>query len=106
MGEKLVICCRVLGSADKEVYGNGTVEEDVSLRGVEGASTGALMGCLLEISGYRSIRDERKKATTVAATNINETGGYHPTLSKSPSVRIRTGHRAHKPYLPHRFIEG
>ena len=33
--EKLVICCHVLGGADKDEDGMGTVEEDVFLRQLE-----------------------------------------------------------------------
>ena len=83
--EKLVIRCRVLGSADKEDDGNGTIEEDiflrqlentmlnsVSLRGVKGINRVFLMeNDKITISKDGSIKNGQEKEWVLETDGVN-----------------------------------
>jgi DNA-directed RNA polymerase II subunit RPB1 len=83
--EKLVIRCRVLGSADKEDDGNGTIEEDiflrqlentmlnsVSLRGVKGINRVFLMeNDRITISKDGSIKNGQEKEWVLETDGVN-----------------------------------
>ena len=73
--EKLVIRCRVLGSADKEDDGMGTIEEDIFLRQLENTMLNSV-----SLRGVKGIK--RVFLTQQDAVHITEDGSIRVEKNK------------------------
>lgn len=86
--EKLVIRCRVLGSADKEDDGNGTIEEDIFLRQLENTMLNSVS--LRGVKGINRVFLMENDKITIAKDGSIKNGQEKEWVLETDGVNLKT----------------